>query len=177
MAALLITLIGAVAGAILVPQELARRDAQPVPTHSPMHRKPPRGGAMVAAAKQIPFARGVCWEAAGEIDSTDLDPLVRIRANWISQTPFGWQPGLDTPEIRVSYGELGDDARRHHGFWGESDEGIAATTRMAHARGIRVLLKPHLWTRSGWSGSIAMKNEQDWTQWFAQYRAFATAGM
>jgi hypothetical protein len=174
VAALLITLLGAVAGAILVPQELARRDAQPVPTHSPMHRKAPRGGAMGAGAqaKQLPFARGVCWEAAGAIDSTDLDPLLRIRANWISQTPFGWQPGLDTPEVRSSYGASGDGAAHHHGFWGETDEGIVATTRWAHARGIRVLLKPHIWTRSGWSGSIAMKNEADWAQWFTQYRAF-----
>src|SRR4051812_5443140 len=101
-AALLITLIGAIAGAILVPQELARRDAQPAPTHSPMHRKPPRAG-VGADAKAFPFARGVCWEAAREMDSTDLDPLVRIRANWISQTPFGWQRGIDTPEIRGSY--------------------------------------------------------------------------
>jgi len=99
VAALLITLLGAVAGAILVPQELARRDAQPIPTHSPMHRKPPRAGA-AGAARTLPFARGVCWEAAGEIDSTDLDPLLRIRANWIFQTPFGWQRGPDTPEIR-----------------------------------------------------------------------------
>jgi len=152
VAVLLITLLGAVAGAILVPQELARRDAQPIPTHSPMHRKPPRAGA--AAAQQIPFVRGVCWEAAGTIDSTDFDPLLRVRANWISQTPFGWQRGLDTPEIRVSYdlphgvpsrdgpppgGGIGAP-RRWHGFWGESDEGIVATTRWAHARGIRVLL-------------------------------------
>ncbi|TMQ47380.1 MAG: hypothetical protein E6K71_10130 [Candidatus Eisenbacteria bacterium] len=177
MAALLITLLGAVAGAILVPQELARRDAQPIPTHSPMHRKPPRAGA-AGAARTLPFARGVCWEAAGEIDSTDLDPLLRIRANWISQTPFGWQRGPDTPEIRGSYEGAAPqtrpprDARRYHGFWGERDEGVLATTRWAHARGIRVLLKPHIWTRGGWSGSIAMKNEEDWARWFAGYREF-----
>ena len=165
---LLITLAGAVGGAILVPQELARRDAEPVPTHSPMHRKPPRSGA--AAQAQQPFVRGVCWEGAGEIDSTDLDPLVRIHANWISQTPFGWQRGLDTPEIRGAFNA--PPRRRGRGFWGESDEGIAATTQWAHARGIHVLLKPHLWTRSGWSGEIAMKNDADWAAWFRNYREF-----
>jgi hypothetical protein len=112
--------------------------------------------------------RGVCWEAAGQIDSTDLEPLVRIHANWISQTPFGWQRRVDTPEIRVSYGAP------HHrgGFWGESDDGVEATTRWAHGRKIQVLLKPHIWTRGGWSGTIAMKSEADWAAWFADYREF-----
>ncbi|TMQ61829.1 MAG: hypothetical protein E6K75_00690 [Candidatus Eisenbacteria bacterium] len=35
-----------------------------------------------------------------------------------------------------------------------------------------MLLKPHIWTRGGWSGSIAMKNEEDWARWFAGYRGF-----
>ena len=163
MASLFIILAGAVAGAVLMPQEMERRAHQPPePTHSPFHRT------AVAQAPRQPFLRGVCWEGSGRIDSTDLDPLVRIRANWISQTPFGWQRDLHAPEIRVSYG------RPHPwgGFWGESDEGIVATTRWAHARGIHVLLKPHIWTRGGWSGTIAMRSDQDWAAWFASYREF-----
>ena len=185
MGALLIILIGAIAGAIFVPKELAMREAAGQRdgggSHSPM--RGPRAGRRAAAApaQRLPFMRGVCWEAAGEIDSTDLDPIVRIRANWISQTPFGWQRGLDSPEIRVTHdpaprhspppGQV-TNPRRHHGFWGETDEGILATTRWAHARGIKVLLKPHVWTRGGWSGTIAMKNEADWAAWFADYREF-----
>ena len=160
---LLVILAGAVAGAVLMPQEMERRAHQPPePSHSPFHRAP------VAPAPRQPFLRGVCWEGSGEIDSTDLDPLVRIRANWISQTPFGWQRDVNAPEIRVSYGR----PHRWGGFWGESDEGITATTRWAHARGIHVLLKPHIWTRGGWSGTIAMKSDPDWAAWFATYRGF-----
>ncbi len=140
-----------------------RRDAPA--THSPM---PGRPGAK-APTQRLPFMRGVCWEAAGEIDSTELDALVRIRANWISQTPFGWQRGPGSPEIRVTKGTA---PHRWRGYWGESDEGVLATTRWAHARGIKVLLKPHIWTRSGWSGSIAMKSDEDWAAWFQAYREF-----
>ncbi len=153
-----------VAGAVLMPQEMERRAHQPPePSHSPFHR-----AVAATPAPHQPFLRGVCWEGSGRIDSTNLDPLGRIRANWISQTPFGWQRGLTIPEIRVAYG------RPHPwgGFWGESDEGIAETTRWAHERGIHVLLKPHIWTHGGWSGSIAMKSEEDWAKWFADYRAF-----
>lgn len=146
-----------------MPQEMERRAKEPErPTHSPFRR---RGAA--AVTPRIPFLRGVCWEGAGEIDSTDLDPLARIRANWISQTPFGWQRNPYVPDLRASFD------RRHWGpYWGESDEGIEATTRWAHARGIRVLLKPHVWVRGFWSGSITMKSEEDWEKWFADYRDF-----
>ena len=162
-ASLLIIGAGVAAGAILMPQEMARRATQPPePSHSPFHRLPAH------PAPHQPFLRGVCWEGAGKIDSTDLDPLARVRANWISQTPFGWQRDPAAPEIRGSY----DRPHRWGGFWGESDEGIVATTRWAHARGIHVLLKPHIWTRGAWSGTIAMKTEQDWATWFAAYREF-----
>ena len=163
--ALLIVLLGAIAGAVIIPK-LPPQD--PSEGHSGRRRA---GAASAAAARPFPFVRGVCWEAAGEIDSTDLDPVVRIRANWISQTPFGWQRGLDSPEIRGSYGAPGAP-HGWHGYWGESDDGVAATTRWAHARGIHVLLKPHIWTRRGWSGSIAMKSDADWAKWFADYREF-----
>ncbi len=110
------------------------------------------------------YIRGICWEAAGRIEASDLDPLTRIHANWISQTPFGWQGRLDSPEIGISSG--------WGGYWGESDAGLEATTRWAHERGIHVLLKPHLWTHAGWSGEIAMESDADWRLWFASYRRF-----
>jgi glycosyl hydrolase family 113 len=165
VAGVLIILAGAVAGAILMPQEMARRAAQPKEAShtSPFRRRP-----AAAAVSRTPFMRGVCWEGAGRIDSTDLDPLARVNANWISQTPFGWQRHLHDPEVRAAYGR----PHRWGGYWGESDEGIAATTRWAHARGIKVLLKPHIWTRREWSGSISMRSDADWAKWFASYRAF-----
>ncbi len=117
------------------------------------------------AAPALPFLRGVCWEAAGRVDGAALDPLVRDHAGWISQTPFGWERDPGKPPIVLATGH-------HEAFWGESDEGIAETTRMAHARGIRVLLAPHVWTHGGWTGVIAMKSEEDWARWFASYRTF-----
>lgn len=108
--------------------------------------------------------RGVCWVAGGRIGPAHLDPLLRDHVSWISQTPFGWQRRLDEPAIRLSTGSFG--------FWGESDAGLIETTRLAHARGIRVLLKPHVWTHAGWVGAIAMKSEADWAKWFQGYETF-----
>ncbi len=110
--------------------------------------------------------RGVSWVGSREIDGSELDILAEVNVNWIVQTPFGWQSTLDDPEIRLTHGS-------NRNYWGETDAGIESTTRHARERGIRTLLKPHLWVRRGaWPGDIAMQTEEDWTRWFENYRAF-----
>ncbi len=109
--------------------------------------------------------RGFCWEGGARVDAVALAPLVEIGADWISQTPFGFSPALGAPEVIR--------ARSHRAFWGESDEGLAETARLARARGVKTLLKPHLWIRGGeWVGGLEMKSEEDWRLWFASYESF-----
>ena len=126
-----------------------------------------------AAASEDGFARdgkmrGVCFVAGRRIDGAAFEPLARNHVEWISQTPFGWMRGADSPEIRIAAaGEV---------YWGETDEGLAATARAARKSGIRCLLKPQLWVAgwhdSVWSGEIAMATEADWQAWFRSYREF-----
>ncbi len=107
--------------------------------------------------------RGVCWEGAGRVDRSQLLPLRELGVDWISQTPFGWSPSLAAPEVRLA---------TTRALWGETDEGLAETARLARALGIKTLLKPHLWVRGGWVGDIEMKSEADWEAWFRSYQAF-----
>jgi hypothetical protein len=112
--------------------------------------------------------RGVCFVAGGEVTPAAFEDLREHGVTWISQTPFGWQDKADDPTFRiVTEGRV---------YWGERDSGLAGTARMARAKGIRTLLKPHLWLRDRsdgkWVGSIAMKNEADWAAWFARYEEF-----
>jgi len=121
------------------------------------------------SAPVLPKMRGVSWEAGRKIDGTSLDPLKGIGADWISQTPFGWAPSVSAPEVGFSGGAV----HLFWGMWGETDEGLAETARLARARGIRTLLKPHIWIHTGeWVGGIDMKSEEDWHRWFAAYQAF-----
>jgi len=108
--------------------------------------------------------RGVSWEGGQEVGPTSLDPLRGLGANWISQTPFGWSRGLHDPDLILS-------PRR--GLWGETDAGLIATTRWARERGLKTLLKPHLWVRGGaWVGGIEMRSQADWKRFFASYETF-----
>ncbi|HEU5181318.1 MAG TPA: hypothetical protein VFW45_11025 [Candidatus Polarisedimenticolia bacterium] len=112
--------------------------------------------------------RGVCFVAGRRIDPDVFGPLQRDHVEWISQTPFGWMRGADSPEIRIA--AAGDV------YWGETDEGLAATALAARKAGVRTLLKPHLWVAgwhdSVWSGEIAMRSPSDWEAWFRSYRKF-----
>ena len=111
--------------------------------------------------------RGVCWESTR--DSTreaHIQSLTNHRVNWISQTPFGWQTGVHNPEI--SFRSTRDRQKRR-------ERGLVRVAKMARAKGIKTLLKPHIWIRQAngkWRSDIQMNSAEEWEQWFEGYEAF-----
>ena len=86
-----------------------------------------------------------------------LRKLHALGVNWISITPFAFHRG--TPELAFGGSRV----------W-ESDESLVAATKQAHALGMKVMVKPHVWGRteidtSKWS-------EADWDAYFASYTRF-----
>jgi hypothetical protein len=112
--------------------------------------------------------RGVSWVASRSVNEDDFRRLAENNVNWIAQTPFGWQQEYNSPTLTM--------ARGGRVRWGERDQGIETTARMAKKFGIKTLLKPHIWLRSRangkWRLDIAMENEADWQSWFESYRRF-----
>jgi len=83
-----------------------------------------------------------------------------------SQTPFGWQTGHDNPIITF---------RRERDLLGERDKGLDRVGKLARAKGIKTILKPHIWIRRAngkWRSDIEMNSEEEWDQWFEGYEAF-----
>lgn len=113
--------------------------------------------------------RGVNLVAGRRVGEDALAPLLRDNVEWISLTPFGWQDRLSGTVIETN-GEAG--------YWSESDSGIVELTRLVHARGMRVALKPHLWVTGDGHGGGGRLAEIDpgspdgWRAWFASYRLF-----
>lgn len=110
-----------------------------------------------------PSMKGVCWVGGDSISHYNFDDLTSAGSNWISQTPFAFQPDIYGPELRMN---------TDRAWWGETDRGIAHTTQLAKQHGVKVMLKPHIWLRTDdgkWRSDIAMKNEADWQAWFANY--------
>ena len=113
--------------------------------------------------------RGVCFVAGpGRPAEVAFDRLAALNVNWISQTPFGWQQSAGTPEVIL--------ATSGRVWWGESDEGLAETARRARRRGIRTILKPHVWIRDRsdgrWRGNIDFSTPEAWDRWWSSYRRF-----
>ncbi|HJL19261.1 MAG TPA: hypothetical protein RMH99_26590 [Sandaracinaceae bacterium LLY-WYZ-13_1] len=144
------------------------------PAHA-WHRLPPGTDGWRAAGE--PGIRGV---TVGPIESSLfagrgygtessaalLDYLARRGVNWISITPFGRVFTLEDTRVRMDFEAPYEDNR-------------AAIRRMvaqAHARGIRVLLIPHLWVDTGgWRGEMDPGSPEAWAAYQASYRDFVLA--
>jgi hypothetical protein len=112
--------------------------------------------------------RGVNLVSGRPMEDAALDPLVRDNVEWVSVSPFGWQEGLDGDRVEVS-GE--------GGYWSESDSGVVALAGMARARGLHVMLKPHLWITGDHGGSARLADldpgtPERWRAWFVSYRGY-----
>jgi hypothetical protein len=92
-----------------------------------------------------------------EASAESLRELNELGVTWISIMPFGFHRG--TAELR-----WGGDT-----IW-ETDESLAAVTKQAHAAGMKVMLKPHIWGRR----ELGMEqwSEEQWRAWFESYTRF-----
>ena len=87
----------------------------------------------------------------------------RLGSTWISLTPFARVHDLKSTGISLSFEAPFADNRR----------AIVRAVRQAHARGLRVLIVPHLWVESGeWRGELDPGSDAAWQEWSQNYRAF-----
>ena len=98
-----------------------------------------------------------------ETSAALLDHLATMGVNWISITPFGRLWSLEDTVIKMD-------------FEAEYEENRVAVRRMihqAHARGMRVLVIPHLWVETtGWRGDIDPGSPEAWAAYQESYRRF-----
>jgi hypothetical protein len=95
-----------------------------------------------------------------------LDELVRLGANAISITPFGRLWSLQSTNIAMDF-ELPYQQNR---------KAVATMIAQAKARGLRVLLIPHLWVETGgWRGEIEPGSAEGWQAYQRSYRDFILA--
>lgn len=86
-----------------------------------------------------------------------LDDVRRLGVKWVSIMPFGFHSG--TADLRFG------GART----W-ENDDALLAVTEQAHERGLKVMLKLHVWGRA--ELKMDAWTELDWRAWFDGYGRF-----
>ncbi len=103
--------------------------------------------------------RGYGSEAYGRA----LDEAVQMGATWVSLTPFGRIGGLSSTQVSLEFEAPFEENRAN----------IARGIEMAHRRGLRVLLVPHLWVESGeWRALIDPGTGAGWEAWARSYERF-----
>lgn len=132
--------------------------------------------AAMAAVPEIPadlpyprlfFQKGVNFTAEfpGGYNSESarrmLEQLPEYGVDAVALVPYGFAR-RDPPGVTIGRGQ---------GFL-ESDEGIEHLSRLAHHRGMRVLLKPQVWLGRRGPGSLEFRSAAERQAWFAGYRAF-----
>ena len=88
-----------------------------------------------------------------------LESLRAYGVNAVALIPYGFAVRGE-PHVRLNTGG---------GSW-ENDEGLMQLSRLAHARGIKVMLKPGVWVRGGFAGDLDFASARDRAVWFADYR-------
>ncbi|MBA3986921.1 MAG: glycoside hydrolase [Flavobacteriales bacterium] len=115
--------------------------------------------------ERVSKINGVSFVASREvIDSTHIQPVVDVNANWAAVMPFAFMHTMDSSAIIFNI---------ERQWWGERVEGARKTIALLHDRGIKVMVKPQIWIRRGeFTGNIAMQNEDDWRMLERNYKDF-----
>lgn len=111
-----------------------------------------------------PKINGVSFVAPRSMyDQNPFGHLLNINANWVAIMPYAFcHP--DDPEIRFDHNRQ---------WWGEQTSGVIRQIEDARSVGMKVLLKPHVWTRGfGWNGDFDCSNENQWQKWEQSYETY-----
>lgn len=91
-----------------------------------------------------------------------LSRIASVGGNWVAVMDFAYMARVDEPNVVTD----ADPTLR--------EEHLKAVIRDAHDAGLKVLVKPHIWSDQfwhnfRWHGDIRMTSEADWDAWFAAY--------
>jgi hypothetical protein len=95
-----------------------------------------------------------------------LDEVRAMGGTWVALTPFGRVADLAGTGVDFTFEAPFDQNRR----------GVIRAVEMAHARGLHVMLVPHLWVESGqWRALVDPKTDAGWSRWSESYGRFVRA--
>jgi hypothetical protein len=87
-------------------------------------------------------------------------------ATWVAVTPFGRVADLSGSGVDLTF----------EAPFAENRAAVARAIAMAHARGLHVMLVPHLWVESGeWRAHIHPRTDDGWSRWAESYARFVLA--
>ncbi len=108
---------------------------------------------------------GVSFVASRDAATQEnVDPVLKVNANYAAVMPFGFIRTLDNPDIVY-------DTERQ--WYGETRAGAKQYIELLKSNNIQVMLKPQIWIwRGEFTGYLKMTSEEDWKKLEDSYRDF-----
>lgn len=118
-----------------------------------------------SCTSQTQKMNGVSFVAApNAIDQTNVDPVIKLNANYAAIMPFGFLRKLNATEV------IHNTDRQ---WFGETREGAKQYAKLLQKNKIKIMIKPQIWVWNGeFTGFIEMENEDDWKQFERSYESF-----
>lgn len=117
--------------------------------------------------------KGVCMVAPDKIMSAnEYDAIKALNADWVAITPYGF---CRINEPKFVYAKPSDSLARKWQWWGERPDGAAECIKMAHQKGLKVMLKPHVWVmgkENVYTGDLDYKTDENWSKFEENYRNY-----
>ncbi len=98
----------------------------------------------------------------GEATRASMDSLARLSVDALAIVPYTFMRDAHRPAALPIPDRKG----------GETDDAVIAAIAQTHRKGWRVLLKPQIWLRDGWPGSIDFDTAEDWDAFHEYYHTW-----
>jgi len=93
------------------------------------------------------------------IGNAEIQDMKSVNTEWIALVPYGFSR-LENPNIRFNLDRQ---------WWGEREEGIRESIRLAHENDMNVMLKPQVYIHNSWVGYVDFATEEEWVAWENAY--------
>jgi len=119
------------------------------------------------ALKMDPKINGLTMVATrSPITIDQVDTLARFNPSHVAIVPYGFMKEEADPIVKFNLDWQ---------WWGERVSGVDSTIQLLQKRKLRVMLKPQLWVRGSYTGTITYNDEQDWMKFENSYRDYVLA--
>jgi hypothetical protein len=108
---------------------------------------------------------GVSFVASRDsISDSHIMPVVNLSANYAAIMPYGFFRDISNPEIIYNTDRQ---------WFGESRQGVKQYIEALKNRGIKIMMKPHIWIgRGDFTGHVEMSSEEKWKQFEVSYSKY-----
>lgn len=92
-----------------------------------------------------------------------VKPIIDVHANYVTLMPYGYTTNKTNSKVEFNNKQQ---------WFGEQVHGIHQYAKELQKNGIKIMLKPQLWIRGGFTGDLIMNTEEEWQSLETTYSKF-----